>query len=107
MSLWMQAWARLRGDRVGMVSLYVVLAFFVLVLLAQLGLIAGSWQKEVGVPFAPPSIVGAQATQASAALAPQLPNVDLSDVDPLAPRYKEWDERASKVKTEVSVKAAT
>jgi oligopeptide transport system permease protein len=106
-NVWMQAWKRLRGDRVGMVSLYVVAAFLVLVVLAQVGLLAGSWQKEVGVPFAPPHVVGAETTQAAAELAPQLPNVDLSDIDPLAPRYKEWDERASKMKTDVTVKSAT
>lgn len=35
------------------------------------------------------------------------PNVDISDVDPLAPRYKEWDERAAQFKTTVTVKADT
>jgi oligopeptide transport system permease protein len=35
------------------------------------------------------------------------PNVDISDVDPLASRYKEWDERAAQFKTEVTVKADT
>jgi peptide/nickel transport system permease protein len=30
---------------------------------------------------------------------PKGPNVDLSAVDPLAPRYKEWDERAAKFRT--------
>ena len=30
---------------------------------------------------------------------PKGPNVDLSDVDPLAPRYKEWDERAAKFRS--------
>jgi oligopeptide transport system permease protein len=106
-SVWLQAWKRLRDDRVGMVSLYVVAAFLVLVVLAQVGLLAGNWQKEVGLPFAPPHVVGADAQQVAAVQAPKLPNVDLSDVDPLAPRYKEWEERAAKVKTDVSVKAAT
>ncbi|MDP3759669.1 MAG: ABC transporter permease [Ramlibacter sp.] len=106
-SVWMEAWKRLRGDRVGMVSLYVVAAFFVLVLLAQVGLLAANWQKEVGLPFAPPHVVGADEREVAAVQAPRLPNVDLSDIDPLAPRYQEWDERASKVKTDVTVKAAT
>jgi oligopeptide transport system permease protein len=106
-SVWLQAWKRLRNDRVGMVSLYVVAAFLVLVVLAQVGLLAGNWQKEVGLPFAPPHVVGADAQQVAAVQAPKLPNVDLSDIDPLAPRYKEWEERAAKVKTDVSEKAAT
>ena len=38
---------------------------------------------------------------------PKGPNVDLSDIDPLAPRYKEWDERAAKLKTEETPSAET
>ncbi len=82
-------------------------AHLVLVLLAQVGLVAGNWQKEVGLPFAPPHVVGADAQQVASVQAPKLPNVDLSDIDPLAPRYKEWEERAAKVKTDVTAKAAT
>jgi len=33
--------------------------------------------------------------------------VDMSDVDPLAPRYAEWKERAAKFKTTVTVKSDT
>ena len=40
-------------------------------------------------------------------VAPKGPNVDLSDIDPLAPRYKEWDERAKQFKTQETVKAET
>ena len=106
-SVWAQAWARLRRDRVGMVSLWIVGAFLVMVVLAQLGLLAGQWQREVGEPFAPPSFVGAQARQAVQAEAPSLPNVDISDIDPLAPYYKDWNERASKVQTVDATRAAT
>ena len=106
-SVWTQAWRRLRTDRVGMVSLWVVLAFLAMVLLAQVGLLGAGWEKEVAVPFAPPSVVGADPQQIAAVTAPKLPNVDISDIDPLAPRYAEWNERASKVKTDVTVKATT
>ena len=105
--VWVQAWRRLRGDRVGMVSLWVVLAFLVMVLLAQFGVLGAHWQKEVAVPFAPPAFVGADPQQAAVVAAPKLPNVDISDVDPLAPRYAEWSERASKIKTDDSAKALT
>jgi oligopeptide transport system permease protein len=106
-SVWLQAWARLRKDRVGMVSLWIVGAFLVMVLLAQLGLLAGQWQREVGEPFAPPNFVGAQAKEAVQVEAPSLPNVDISDIDPLAPYYKDWNERASKVQTIDATRAAT
>jgi oligopeptide transport system permease protein len=106
-SVWWQAWARLRQDRVGMVSLWIVGAFLVMVVLAQVGLLAGQWQREVGEPFAPPDFVGAQAKEAEKVEAPRLPNVDISDIDPLAPYYKDWNERASKVQTVDAARAPT
>jgi peptide/nickel transport system permease protein len=100
---------RLRRDRVGMACLWVVLAFAVLVLLAQLHLVAAHWQREVATPFAPPHVVGRVADSAETVVTDvgAAPNVDLSDIDPLAPRYQEWDERAARVKTEVTVRAHT
>ncbi|MEO8656737.1 MAG: ABC transporter permease, partial [Ramlibacter sp.] len=96
-------------DRLGMASLWVVLAFAVLVLLAQLQLVGADWQREVATPFAPPHVVGRKADSSEAATVsgPSGPPVDLCDVDPLAPRYAEWAERAAKVKTEVVVKSTT
>ncbi len=47
--IWGAAWRRLRQDRVGMVSLGIVLAFGVMVLLAATGLVASDWQRERGV----------------------------------------------------------
>jgi peptide/nickel transport system permease protein len=66
------------------------------------GLIAGDWAKEKGVSYANPSfLAGAENLEAKAmaskAEATKSPPVDLSDVDPLAPRYKEWEERAAKI----------
>ncbi len=105
--VWMQAWTRLKRDRVGMTSLWVVAAFLVLVLLAQFGVIAADWQKEVGEPFAPPHWVGADVQQVQAKEVDRPPNVDLSAVDPLAPRYAEWTERASRIQTVDAVRAPT
>ena len=91
-SAWGIAWQRFREDRVGVVSLAIVLAFLVLVVLAASGLVARHWQAEVGVPNAPPHFMGpAPAEEGIAGIElPEGPNVDLSDVDPLAPRYAEW-----------------
>lgn len=107
--VWAQAWARLKTDRVGMLSLYVTLFFIGLVLLVQLGWVAKEWQKEVGVPFAAPTFVGkiADGTQTAIVETVAGENVDISHVDPLAPRYQEWSERAAKFKTSVTVKADT
>jgi peptide/nickel transport system permease protein len=106
--VWHAAWRRFKADRVGLVSLFIVLAFLVLIVLAALGLVAKDWQDEVGVPNAPPSFVGPKAAVATGAIqSPTGPNVDLSDVDPLAPRYAEWDERAKQFATTETVKAET
>ena len=106
--VWHAAWRRLKSDRVGMVSLGVVLVFVALILLSAAGVVARNWQKEVGVPGAPPTFVGpAPPAETTAIPVPKGPNVDISSVDPLAPRYKEWEERAAKYKTEEVVKSET
>jgi peptide/nickel transport system permease protein len=99
--VWANAWKRLKEDRVGMVSLWIVAAYLVLVVLAGLQLVAGDWQREVGVPYAPPDFVGKQADASSAteSLAPDGPNTDITALDPLAARYAEWAERAARLKT--------
>ena len=106
--VWQAAWRRLRADRVGMVCLGVVAAFLVLIAASALGLVAADWQREIGVPGAPPGFVGARPAAApGATLQPQGPNADLSDIDPLAPRYQEWAERAARLRTAEVAKAPT
>lgn len=107
--VWALAWIRLKKDRVGMVSLGVTLLFIGMVLLTQLGILARNWQTEVGTPFAPPHFVGKIIDGSQTAVVDTVDgsNVDLSDVDPLAPRYKEWEERAAKLKTADPPKADT
>ena len=56
--LWTLAWRRLRRDRLGVVSLAIVIAFIVMMILSGAGLIAGDWSREVGVNYAPPTFVG-------------------------------------------------
>ena len=106
--VWHAAWRRFKSDRVGFWSMVVVLGFVGLIALAALGLVAKDWQNEVGVPNAPPTVVGPKPPQAAGAIeVPSGPNVDLSDIDPLAPRYKEWDERARQFQTTETVKRET
>ena len=107
--VWASAWTRLKRDRVGMASLGVTLFFIGIVLLTLLGVLAKNWQTEVGTPFAPPHFIGkiVDGSQTAVVDGAAGPNVDLSDVDPLAPRYKEWEERASKLKTADTEKADT
>jgi ABC-type dipeptide/oligopeptide/nickel transport system permease subunit len=80
--LWLLAWRRLRADRVAMASLGVVLAFLVLLGLSSTGLVAADWEQEVGVNYAPPTFMGADAaTVAAAASRAALPP---NPFDPLA-----------------------
>lgn len=106
--VWAASWRRLKTDRVGIVSMGVVAAFLLLVLLAATGLVASGWQHEVGVPNAPPTVVGPQPPEDTGTITvPKGPNVDLSDIDPLAPRYAEWAERAKAFKTDEAPKSDT
>ena len=106
--VWQAAWRRFRKDRVGVVSLIVVAAFLLLILLSATGLVAGGWQNEVAVPNAPPTVMGARAADPSQPKAEDLaPNVDLADIDPLAPRYGEWAERAKQYHAVETPKAET
>ncbi len=99
--LWTLAWRRLKQDPVGMVSLAIVAFFLLMMAAAATGLIAKDWSKEKGVSYANPSfLAGAENLEAKAMAARETskaPPVDLSDIDPLAPRYKEWEERAAKI----------
>jgi oligopeptide transport system permease protein len=98
--VWQAAWQRYRADRVGLVALVIVLGFIALIVLSSLGLVAKGWQAEIGVPNAPPTFQGPAApTEKVVIEQPKGPNVDLSAVDPLAPRYKEWEERAKQFTT--------
>ena len=106
--VWAAAATRFKTDHVGMASLVIVVVFLLVVLAAGLGLVAADWQTERGVPDAPPTFMGPAAkTESIAVAAPTGPNVDISAVDPLAPRYEEWAEAAKKYQTKDTVKADT
>jgi peptide/nickel transport system permease protein len=106
--VWWAAWRRFKADRVGMVSLAIVFAYLVLIALAGAGLVASGWQAEVGVPNAPPTLLGPRAAEATGTVdTPKGPMADLSDIDPLAPRYAEWAERAKHYQTTAEVRSET
>jgi len=109
--VWRTAWRRFKGDRVAMTSLVIVLAFIALIVAAATGLVSSQWQQELAVPNAPPTLLGPRAAENAGTLAgPEStaqPPVDLSDIDPLAPRYQEWAERAAKLQTTETTKVDT
>src|SRR5664279_6155871 len=91
-----------------MASLAVVLAFVLMIVLTATGLVGRDWQKEVGVPSAPPTFMGpAKTVEAAAIGGPGGHIADISAVDPLAPRYKEWADRALQYKTVEAPRAET
>ncbi|MEI6738072.1 MAG: ABC transporter permease [Pseudomonadota bacterium] len=101
--LWTLAWRRLKRDKFGMVSLVVVIFFLLMVFGSYTGLIAKNWAKEVGVSYANPVFMsGAENLEARQQGAKDsskdIPYVDLSDIDPLAPRYAEWAKRTAEIK---------
>ncbi|PJG43092.1 peptide ABC transporter permease [Acinetobacter tandoii] len=57
--LWQLAVRRLKADRIAMISLFVVLCYFLMLLLSMTGVIASNWNKEVAVSYAPPTFIGA------------------------------------------------
>ena len=62
--LWVLAWRRLKSDRVALVSLAIVAAFFVMMILSGTGLIAKDWNRETGINYAPPSFVEGETSAA-------------------------------------------
>jgi peptide/nickel transport system permease protein len=110
--LWTLAWRRLKRDKIGMISLVIVSFFILLMSGSYAGLVASNWSKEVGVSYANPwFLAGAENLEAVKATvdpnAAKIPPVDLSDIDPLAPRYKEWEERTAKIKITETPRADT
>ena len=67
MKLWLLAWRRLRRDRVGMVSLVVVLAFLAVSVAAGAGWLVRDWSAEKAVSYAPPTFLGAESASAGQA----------------------------------------
>src|SRR3981189_803549 len=56
-SAWTALWRRLQQDRVGAVSLGIVLAYLVMIVFAGAGFLAGGWSREGGLPSANPAFL--------------------------------------------------
>ena len=98
--VWHASGKRLLRDRVGMVSLAIVVVYLLVIVAAAFGWIAADWRVERGVSFASPSFLGKiENLEAGdprvATVKAGTPALDVSDVDPLAPRYKEWADRVA------------
>jgi peptide/nickel transport system permease protein len=98
---WTALWRRLQQDRVGAVSLAIVLAYLVMILFAMVGLLARGWSEDVGVPYANPAFLG-ERPKLEGALQKRMEQTgnvpDLRDIDPIAPKYDEWAKRTCELK---------
>ena len=85
--LWALAWRRLVRDRVAVVCMAVLALYVLVVGAAAMGMLAGDWQREAGVNYAPPSFAGGDTpairNEASKPAIQQETN-DLGIADPLA-----------------------
>lgn len=88
MSLWLLAGRRFCRDRVGLVSLSIVVVYVVLAGASGAGWVAGDWSQEVGVSYAPPGFLGGvqQETVREAGIRPEQ---DYGIADPLAAELDE------------------
>jgi peptide/nickel transport system permease protein len=108
-SAWSALWRRLLQDRAGSIALIAVLAYALLILASGLGVVGSGWHREVGVPYANPTLLGEtpiarenKAAQTAARAAP-----DLSSVDPLASKYAEWARRTAELKVTEPLRSLT
>jgi ABC-type dipeptide/oligopeptide/nickel transport system permease subunit len=53
-SLWLDAWHRLKKDKIAVSCLAIVIFYAILALLSTVGLLASGWAHEVGPSYAPP-----------------------------------------------------
>ncbi len=100
--LWTLAWRRLTRDRVAMWSLGITVLFLLVMLSSYTGLIASNWNAEVAPSYAAPTLQPVTGTidpnaQIGIPRPEAGPPVDISDIDPLAPRYAEWQQRATQI----------
>ncbi|GGY20899.1 ABC transporter permease [Paludibacterium paludis] len=54
-SLWALGWQRLKRNKVGFVSLWVVALYLAIAIGGWFNLLGGGWSREIAVPYAPPS----------------------------------------------------
>lgn len=110
--LWLIAWRRLLRDRLAVVCLVVVGAYFTVMLASATGLVAADWEHEVGVSYADPAFLPGQGqhdlgTADGSEEERVTTPVDIADIDPLAPRYGEWRLRTAEVGRESIERAPT
>ncbi len=101
--VWRAAWLRLKRDRVGMVSLAVVVVYLAIALATALGVLASDWSREVAVAYAHPTVLGPTPDESAQIERPHGPMLDLGSLDPLAPKAAEIEQLTRKYQTAAPV----
>jgi peptide/nickel transport system permease protein len=104
---WRAGWQRLRRDRVGLFSLFVVLGCLLLVAAVALGWVGRDWGKEVAVPDAAPAFLASGQTLPQSQEAALPPTTDISAIDPLQPKLAEIEQRTRELSTTETARANT
>ncbi len=111
-SLWALGWKRLKRDKVGMISLTIVIFYLLLNIAAWIGLVGSTWREEIALSYAPPifatweqrnnevseSSVNATHTDANT-------EAVLDETDPLAALLAQADENTEQYEIEEVEKA--
>ncbi len=108
-NIWRTGFRRLWRKPIAKLCIAIVALFVAMIFASSVGLIAKGWQKEVGIPDANPTILGAN-TQGDGVLieaAVEGKELSIADIDPLAPIYKEWDAKAAAYKDETLARSPT
>jgi peptide/nickel transport system permease protein len=106
-SPWSALRERLARDRAGAIALVVVVLYGILILASGVGLVGSGWHREVGVPYANPTLLGETPLEKGIRETRKRPAPDLSAVDPLAPKYAEWERRTAELKVSDPPRAST
>ncbi len=108
-SLWALGWKRLKKDKVGYISLMIVVFYLLLSLASGLGLIASHWRDEIALPYAPPSFATWEARNSEVKAIKKEQDKDDSQsidvVDPLAALMAQADNNADQYKAQEITKA--
>ncbi|MDF0606509.1 ABC transporter permease [Neisseriaceae bacterium TC5R-5] len=97
-SLWALGWQRLRRDRVGFISLWVVLLFMLMALAGWLNLLAANWSDEIALSYAPPTLLLGRITAAPEQMVvPQVPG-SIQKLKPSEDPIADWLQQAEQSK---------
>jgi len=105
------AWQKLRQDNVALIAMVVILLFGLMMIASRSGIVASHWSAEVAPSYADPAwhadIIKDKAKTQVGILNPQEDApIDISDIDPLASRYQELNERTAKMLQSSAVQAS-